>query len=149
MRVTGAVRNAADILGASGIRLKSTAPGRYYSICPECSYRRKKPHQKLQCLGVTITGEGVKFGCNHCGWTGGGFYERRSVGTKSIRMPRRCSTGDRPTSDDDAVRRSAFALQIWSQATNPRGTPSGRYLASRGLELPDEVAGTVIAFTQP
>jgi hypothetical protein len=26
-------------------------------------------------LGITIDAQGVSFGCNHCGWTGGGYYE--------------------------------------------------------------------------
>jgi hypothetical protein len=26
-------------------------------------------------LGVTIDNKGVKFGCNHCDWTGGDFFD--------------------------------------------------------------------------
>jgi hypothetical protein len=132
-------RSAADILADFGIRLKSSAPGRYYSTCPECSHTRKTPNQKLQCLGVTIASAGVKFGCNHCGWTGGGYYERLSPAGR-IRVPRRC------TADDDTTKRSAFALQIWNEAKNPRGTLVARYLASRGLELTDDLAESVIRF---
>jgi hypothetical protein len=61
-------------------------------------------------------------------------------------VPRRCSTNDRSTSDNSAVQRSAFALQIWNEATNPRGTLIVHYLASRGLELSYDLAGTVIRF---
>jgi hypothetical protein len=31
-------------------------------------------HQNTKCLGVSITDKGVKWGCNHCGWTAGGYY---------------------------------------------------------------------------
>jgi putative DNA primase/helicase len=42
---------------------------RYYTICPECSKDRKK--SRRDCLGVTIDANGrVRWGCNHCGWTG-------------------------------------------------------------------------------
>jgi putative DNA primase/helicase len=61
----------ADIIAANGLQVPSTAPGRYYSICPECSSGRQKEHQKIKCVGITINDKGgVHFGCNHCGWTG-------------------------------------------------------------------------------
>jgi putative DNA primase/helicase len=80
------MRSAAEILGDYGINLESTLPGRYYAVCPNCSHERKPPHQKLKCLGITIDDCGVKCGCNHCDWKGGGFYESRKVssaGTKN------------------------------------------------------------------
>jgi DNA-binding MarR family transcriptional regulator len=61
-----------ELLESYGIRLNSTAPGRYYTTCPQCSRSRKPAHQKIKCLGVTIEGEHVRFGCNHCGFTGPG-----------------------------------------------------------------------------
>ena len=67
--------SAADILRGAGITTKSTAPGRYYAICPKCSANRKPANQKLQCLGITIDEKGVTWGCNHCNWKGGGSYE--------------------------------------------------------------------------
>jgi RecA-family ATPase len=49
---------------------------RYYAACPQCSAQRSTPaHRKAPVLGITIDTEGVHFGCNHCGWTGGGYYE--------------------------------------------------------------------------
>jgi hypothetical protein len=59
-----------ELLAAHGITLRSTAPGRYYTVCPKCSHTRTKAHQKAECLGVTIEGDSVRWGCNHCGWTG-------------------------------------------------------------------------------
>jgi predicted P-loop ATPase len=32
----------------------------------------------LKCLGITIDGKGVRFGCNHCGWTGGGYFNGKA-----------------------------------------------------------------------
>jgi hypothetical protein len=67
---------AAEILSAHRIAIRSTNEGRYYTTCPQCSQKRKASHRRLKCLGVTIGRDGVMWGCNHCGWTGGGrFYE--------------------------------------------------------------------------
>jgi hypothetical protein len=59
-----------ELLTANDIHLDSTAPGDYYTVCPQCSPGRKKEHQKLKCLGVKIDDKGVCWGCNHCGWKG-------------------------------------------------------------------------------
>jgi hypothetical protein len=67
-----------ELLQLNHIELQRTHPGRQYTTCPECSAKRSKKHQKTECLGVTIEADGsVRWGCNHCGWTGpqkgGGF----------------------------------------------------------------------------
>ena len=67
-------QSAADILQEFGLHPPSTAPGRYYTICPQCSHQRSREHQNAQCLGITIDDKGVQFGCNHCEWKGGGYY---------------------------------------------------------------------------
>jgi hypothetical protein len=59
-----------DLLAAHNIHLASTAPGRYYTTCPQCSAKRSKAHQRNKVLGVTIDANGAHWGCNHCGWTG-------------------------------------------------------------------------------
>jgi putative DNA primase/helicase len=60
-----------ELLAKHGIHLESTAPGRYYTTCPQCSMDRTKPgHKNAKCLGVTITNDTARWGCNHCGWTG-------------------------------------------------------------------------------
>ena len=69
--------SAADILRSAGITTESTAPGRYYAPCPQCSAQRTPAHQQLKCLGITVDEKGVRWGCNHCGWKGGRFYEPR------------------------------------------------------------------------
>jgi hypothetical protein len=75
------MKTASEILRDNSIILNSTACGRYYATCPECSAKRKPAHQKLKCLGVTIDQQGVKLGCNHCTWTGGAFYRTTAAGT--------------------------------------------------------------------
>src|SRR5215471_14019255 len=60
----------AELLAAHGIAFESMSTGRYYTTCPRCSHTRSKAHQKIKVLGVTIKGDSVRWGCNHCGWTG-------------------------------------------------------------------------------
>jgi Toprim domain len=74
------LRSAADILHDFRITTASSALGRYYATCPQCSHQRQKSNQLLKCLGITIDEQGVKFGCNHCAWTDGAFY-RTAAGT--------------------------------------------------------------------
>jgi putative DNA primase/helicase len=48
---------------------------------------------------------------------------------------------------DDLERRKKFALKLWADCINPRGTLAERYLREhRGLELPDSIAYSVIRF---
>jgi hypothetical protein len=68
------VTTAAEILAANAICLAGTAPGQHYTTCPQCSANRKLQHQKLECLGVKIDGDGVTWFCNHCEWTGRGYF---------------------------------------------------------------------------
>lgn len=51
------------------------------------------------------------------------------------------------TTGDDTERRKKFALKIWADCIDPRGTLAERYLHEhRGLELSDGVAYSVIRF---
>ena len=62
---------AEHVLNENGIHLPSYAPDRHYTTCPQCSASRTQAHRALKCLGVTIDADGsVRWGCNHCGWTG-------------------------------------------------------------------------------
>ena len=74
------MKTAAEILIEHGIDLKSSAPGRYYTTCPQCSAVRSKPHRGNKVLGITINSAGVQWGCNHCAWTGGGYYNGKANG---------------------------------------------------------------------
>lgn len=46
----------------------------------------------------------------------------------------------------DTARRQRFALAIWEAARDPRSTLAEHYLRSRGLGLPDDIAGHVLRF---
>jgi hypothetical protein len=79
----------ADILRDNGIAAPFTIHNRFYTTCPKCSQTRQRAHQKLKCLGVTIGPASVRWGCNHCGWTGGEHYAdfgpKRSRGVRGSR----------------------------------------------------------------
>jgi putative DNA primase/helicase len=57
------------------------------------------------------------------------------AGFRRPREPGRCTVAD------DRV---GHALALWRESVDPRGTLAERYLASRGLQLGDEVAGNVL-----
>src|SRR5262245_29652568 len=47
--------------------------------------------------------------------------------------------------EDDLIRIER-ATKIWNEADTPKGTPAEQYLGSRCLELPDDLAGSVLRF---
>jgi hypothetical protein len=67
-------RTASEILRDFGLPQPPSGAKRYYAKCPQCSHTRSAAHRNLKCLGITIDGKGVRFGCNHCGWHGGADY---------------------------------------------------------------------------
>jgi hypothetical protein len=71
-------RTASDILREYGLSAPPAGKDRYYTTCPNCSPGRSRAHQKARCLGITIDTEGVHFGCNHCGWRGGGYFNGKA-----------------------------------------------------------------------
>jgi RecA-family ATPase len=70
------MRTAAEILREFGLPEPPAGAdrNRYYSICPQCSHLRSPEHQKTECLGITIDDKGVRWGCNHCPWSGGEYF---------------------------------------------------------------------------
>jgi hypothetical protein len=74
------MKTAAEILHEHGIAPSPSGKQRYYTTCPVCSARRSRAHQKSACLGVTIKDDGVTWGCNHCLWTGGAYYNGKING---------------------------------------------------------------------
>ena len=75
------MKSAADILHEHGLHTASTEPGRYYMVCPKCSAERSTAaHRHAMVLGITIDEEGVTFGCNHCDFKGGGYYNGKTNG---------------------------------------------------------------------
>jgi putative DNA primase/helicase len=65
---------------------------------------------------------------------------RRRQSTRRLSPP--CTVAP----DDDSAYRSAFALRLWNESHDPRRTRATDYLASRGLMLPEDIAGGVIRF---
>ena len=74
------MKTADEILHEHGIAPPPPGKQRYYTTCPQCSAKRSRAHQKAACLGVTVKGDGVTWGCNHCLWTGGGYYNGKING---------------------------------------------------------------------
>src|SRR5262245_16209575 len=75
-------RTAAEILRAAGLPPPPPSlncHGRYYEHCPRCSAQRSTTATRnAKVLGITIDNIGVKWGCNHCGWTGGSYFKSNS-----------------------------------------------------------------------
>lgn len=69
-----------------------------------------------------------------------GARETRGVRSRRRSWPRTFA------SKDHVAKRSALALCLWNEAQDPRGSIVANYLASRGLTLPDDVAGDVLQF---
>src|SRR5690554_2899654 len=62
-------RDIGERLAEHGIRLTDYAAGEHVTICPACSYSRKKKTDP--CLSVKIDGEGgATWICHHCDMTG-------------------------------------------------------------------------------
>jgi len=58
-------------------------------------------------------------------------------------MPAPAQAPDIRAVEDDAER-TETALALWTASADPRGTLATTYLASRGLDLPDDLAGEVL-----
>jgi Protein of unknown function (DUF3631) len=146
--------SAADILCDAGITTKSTAPGRYYATCPQCSPKRKPAHQKLECLGITIDEKGVRWGCNHCNWKGGGFYEphsgNRNGGNYSPVIAQyiyRQADGA-PFLKVCKTENKKFLQSHWDGSAWIKGKPKGTKIPYRLPELLAAPVGTTIYFCE-
>jgi hypothetical protein len=74
------MKTADEILREHGIAPRPPGKQRYYTTCPQCSARRSRAHQSNKVLGVTVLSDGVKWGCNHCLWSGGAYYNGKISG---------------------------------------------------------------------
>ena len=68
------MRTVNEILQEAGLPPPPKGEDRYYAICPRCSRQRSAAHRKTKCLGITIGVDGVQWGCNHCDFKGGAYY---------------------------------------------------------------------------
>jgi Toprim domain len=119
-------RSAADILRENGITTAATVIGRYYTTCPQCSPLRKKAGQK--CLGVTIGHDGVKFGCNHCQWSGGGRYELPRTRSDRPKASAPAIEKDRKRHAAETATSRKKARWLWSHREPITGSIAERYL---------------------
>jgi hypothetical protein len=82
-------------------------------------------------------------------WQPGDDQDRRVPGRQLRDFDRRTvdqqAAQRRPRTEDDIVRIQR-AQAIWNEAQHPGSTVAERYLASRALELPDDLAATVLRF---
>jgi putative DNA primase/helicase len=75
-------------------------------------------------------------------------YVRSILGLRSWRQTR-VERQPMPSSFPTACRsadRSEFALRLWQEAVDPRGTIVNGFLLSRGLMLPDDLAGDIVRY---
>jgi putative DNA primase/helicase len=49
-----------------------------------------------------------------------------------------------PNADDSAATRTTDAIKVWREGVDPRGTLAELYLAGRGLDLGEDIAGDVL-----
>lgn len=76
-------------------------------------------------------------------------FIRAALGLRTSKpkfMPAQLGAPSSVAPGDFSTQRSAFALQLWNGACDPRGTVVADYLSSRGLTLPDNVAAGVIRY---
>lgn len=123
------------------VALTGSHLGVFDVACPLCGPERRSPGNRLRpVLRVWHEGEGVaRFCCARCGASG-----LTRPGREAARL-RRCHQHEPPrlASPPDGER-TAYALRIWAEACDPRGTPVETYLTGRGVELPPGAAGEVV-----
>ena len=110
----------AELLQKHGIKLGEHPAGPPLHDVPAMLGEAQKAHQAEKCLGVTIeAGGGVRWGCNHCNWTGPekGSGERRRTLT-SLHLSRRRRRVAFPQGAQPAGPRAALLART---AANGRG----------------------------
>ena len=77
-----------------GIDLSDNATGQHYTVCPQCSFKRKK--QNIKCLGINA--DSGLWHCFHCGWSGvlRNKKEDDYMPIKKYTKPKEIDTGELP-----------------------------------------------------
>jgi putative DNA primase/helicase len=81
-------------------------------------------------------------------WQPGDEQDRRVDPLRRPRFDRTAMDREapkRPRSEDDLLRIKR-AQALWNEAIDPRGTMAAQYLKARALDLPDDLAGTVLRY---
>jgi CHC2 zinc finger len=136
-----------NVLAARGIRLRGTVER--CGPCPVCGGKDRfgvnVQKQLWHCRGCDKGGDVIALiqlidGCD--------FREaveyltgERASSSHPIQMGSQRPICPRPT---PATSTAAAALKVWRGGVDPRGTLAEIYLASRGLELGDDIAGEVL-----
>lgn len=134
-----------------GLKLKRASAERV-GPCPRCggedrfSINVKK--QLFNCRGCGAKGGVIALEMHITGCTFAEAIERLSGKNTSRAAPSPQETRLRPIAadqgNDSGEDRTAAALRLWNAAVDPRGTLVERYLASRWLELDEDIAGEAI-----
>jgi 5S rRNA maturation endonuclease (ribonuclease M5) len=135
-------QTADDIFRKHGI-VRPTA-GQNSTTCPKCSHTRKREHQKLKCLGVKIDNVGVQWRCNHCGWSGGEFFEQRSSSSGFIAEYIYKQPDGSPYLRVCKTRDKQFPQFHWDVNHWAKGKPKGPRIPYRLPELTAAAAQTTV-----
>jgi hypothetical protein len=113
--------------------------------CPLCGGRDRFSinirKQVFLCRGCVAAGDVISLvqfldGCDFRG-----AVERLTGESASPRQPH---GPPQAVADDSAATRTADALKVWREGVDPRGTLAEIYLADRGLDLGEDIAGDVL-----
>lgn len=133
------MKTVEQILQASGLPLPPDGVTRYYAPCPVCSHLRRANHQDLKCLGITITNVGVNWGCNHCRWTGGEFFNGKDA-DPIIATYEYTDEGGAPLSRKVRTASKKFWQQRWDGSEWVNSTKGVRRVLYRLPELIEAIA---------
>lgn len=99
------------------------------SVCPFCSYLRKRHNQKKNVFAVKLVDpDFAVFTCHHCGESGYVHPDRKSAWvidlTERKRLREQAEQRERAYNE----KRTASALELWDQRKPFRGSPAETYL---------------------
>jgi hypothetical protein len=131
-----------NVIAERGIRLRGTVDRS--GACPRCG-----GHDRF-----SINVRKQVFLCRGCDAKGDVIALVQLIDGYDFREAVECLTGERassphtgqpvPPRPTPATSTDAAALKVWREGVDPRGTLAEIYLASRGLELGDDIAGEVL-----
>lgn len=133
------------------LRLRRSGAERV-GACPRCGgvdrFGINVRKQLFNCRGCSARGDVVALEQHITGCDFREAIERLSGERVSHTPPSRTEARPRPIAivrgNDDSEERTAAALALWRAGIDPRGTAVERYLASRWLDLGEDIAGDVI-----
>jgi hypothetical protein len=142
-------RDILEVAETLGARLKRVTDIEHAGPCPVCGGRDRfsvnRQKHVWNCRGCDRGGDVVALTQHIDGLSFRAAVDRLTGEQSRPRRPqeaqRRLLEAQRRLLDDDG---RARALALWCASVDPRGTIVGRYLASRGLSLDEDIAGPVV-----